>query len=328
MHVEAVVGERTLFLDARPPATLNLNREGAPHALFFPAHLRPSTLLARTDSAATRAIGVVRDETSTDGGLSLIRSMAGLIRARVKDHVILIEEPELYLTPPAQRHLHRLLRRLAARGRNQVMYSTHAPVFLGVDRLDELVLVRHDERTGTTLLQPKALSEQRTFRLVSELDAERAEIFLSRAVLLVEGRTEKLVFPLIFQALGLDADQEAIAVIDCAGQGQHPAVRGDLQRLRDPVRRRPRPGRAPRVDARRGRAGRERDDPPRRREAPHRDARPRLRRSHGPARAARQARGGLEALPDRRRRGPGPLRQAVERVVAAARRAPRTTRGA
>ena len=73
--------------------------------------------------------------------------------------MILIEEPELYLTPPAQRHLHRLLRRLAARGRNQVMYSTHAPVFLGVDRLEELVLVRHDERTGTTLLQPKALSE-------------------------------------------------------------------------------------------------------------------------------------------------------------------------
>ena len=46
VHVEAVVGERTLFLDARPPATLNLNREGAPHALFFPAHLRPSTLIA------------------------------------------------------------------------------------------------------------------------------------------------------------------------------------------------------------------------------------------------------------------------------------------
>src|SRR5258706_7186010 len=46
VHVEAVVGERTLFLNARPPATLNLNREGAPHALFFPSHLRASTLIA------------------------------------------------------------------------------------------------------------------------------------------------------------------------------------------------------------------------------------------------------------------------------------------
>ena len=34
VHVEAVTGERTLFLDARPPDTLNLNREGAPPGLF------------------------------------------------------------------------------------------------------------------------------------------------------------------------------------------------------------------------------------------------------------------------------------------------------
>ena len=73
--------------------------------------------------------------------------------------VILIEEPELYLSPPGQRHLHRLLRRLAARGRNQVLYSTHSPVFLGVDRVEQLVLVRHDDRTGTTLLQPDGTQE-------------------------------------------------------------------------------------------------------------------------------------------------------------------------
>ena len=30
VHIEASAGNRTLFLDARPPATINLNREGAP----------------------------------------------------------------------------------------------------------------------------------------------------------------------------------------------------------------------------------------------------------------------------------------------------------
>ena len=191
VHVEAVVGDRTLFLDARPPATINLNREGAPPALFFPANLRPTTLLAPADHPAKRAIGVVRAlETNPDGGLSLVRSIAALDEARVRGLVILIEEPELYLSPPAQRHLHRLLRKLSARGRNQVLYSTHSPVFLGVDRLDELVLVRHDDRTGTKLLQPEALSLKRASRMSAEIDAERAEIFLSRAVLFVEGRTE------------------------------------------------------------------------------------------------------------------------------------------
>src|SRR5437868_3332788 len=223
VHIEATVGNRTLFLDARPPATINLNREGAPPSLFFPANLRPTTLLAPADHPAKRAIGVVRStEATPDGGLSLVRSIAALVDAKVRGLVILIEEPELYLGPPAQRHLHRLVRKLAARGRNQILYSTHSPTFLGVDRLDELVLVRHSDRTGTKLLQPTALPAKLAFRMSSELDAERAEIFLSRAVLFVEGRTEKLAFPFVFEALGYDADQEAIAIVDCAGKGNMP----------------------------------------------------------------------------------------------------------
>jgi len=41
-------------------------------------------------------------------------------------------------------------------------------------------------------------------------------------VLFVEGRTEKLAFPFVFEALGYDADQEAIAIIDRAGKGNMP----------------------------------------------------------------------------------------------------------
>src|SRR3954462_10851465 len=83
VHIEAEVGDRTLFLDARPPATINLNREGAPPGLFFPANLRPTTLLAPADHPAKRAIGVVRAaETSPDGGPSLVRSVAALVDAR------------------------------------------------------------------------------------------------------------------------------------------------------------------------------------------------------------------------------------------------------
>src|SRR5262249_5587758 len=189
VHIEASVGDRTLSLDARPPATINLNREGAPPALFFPANLRPTTLLAPADHPAKRAIGVVRASGANDGGLSLVRSVAGLVDATVRGLVILIEEPELYLSPPGQRHLHRLLRKLSPRGRNQVLYSTHSPTFLGVDRLDELVLVRHDERTGTKLLQPEPLDQKLAFRMRSEFDAERAEIFLSRAVLFLQRST-------------------------------------------------------------------------------------------------------------------------------------------
>jgi predicted ATPase len=328
VHVEATVGDRTLFLDARPPATLNLNREGAPPTLFFPANLRPGPLLAPTDDEAKRAVGVVRDERSEDGGLSLVRSMAALVEARVRGLVILVEEPELYLSPPAQRHLHHLLRRLAARGRNQVLYSTHSPFFLGVDRIDELVLVRHDRRTGTTLLQPTPVDGQKAFRLFAELDAERAEVFLSRAVLLVEGRTEKLALPFVFRALGYDPDREAIAIVDCAGKGNIPLFAEICNTCDIPYvvvhdRDAPRgaqPSEAERIsnDAILRVAGKRRTIAL----VPDFEGVTGLRARRGKPAAAYKRFSGRNATV------PPPLRQAVERVVAAARRAPRSTAGA
>jgi hypothetical protein len=183
-------------------------------------------------------------------------------------------------------------------------------------------------RTGTTLLQPHALPERRTFRLVAELDAERAEIFLSRAVLLVEGRTEKLVFPLVFQALGLDADQEAIAVIDCGGKGNLPLFAEICNACGIPyvvVHDRDAPRGSLPVDAEQVAnetilrvAGKRRTVTL----IPDFEGVTGLRARRGkPAAAWKRFQTGNGEVP-------GPLRQAVERIVAAARRAPRTTRGA
>jgi predicted ATPase len=327
VHVEALVGERTLFLDARPPGTLNLNREGAPPSLYFPANLRPTALLAPTDHEATRPVRIVRDDRrAEDGGLALIRAVSALVDAGVRGLVVLVEEPELYLSPPAQRHLNRLLRRLA--GRNQVLYSTHAAAFLGVDALDDLVLVRHDERTGTRLLQPEALTQKQTFRMFAEFDAERAEIFLSRAVLFVEGRTEKLAFPFIFTALGFDTDQEAIAIVDCSGKGNMPLYAEICNACEIPYvivhdRDAPRgtaPAEAEQIanDAILRVAGRKRTVAL----VPDFEGVTGLRARRGkPAAAWRRFQGANVEVP-------GALQQAVERVVAAAHRAPRSTRGA
>ena len=135
--------------------------------------------------------------------------------------MLLIEEPELYLSPQAQRHLYRRLRELGARG-NQVLYSTHASSFLSVAHLDELALVRHRPGAGTALSQPPALPSDESFRALAEFDAERAELFLSRAALLVEGVTEKLVFPFVFDRLGYEPDREAIAILETGGKANMP----------------------------------------------------------------------------------------------------------
>ena len=232
IHLEADIAhrktQRTIFLDARPPDTLNLNRAGAPPVLFLPANLRSRELVAPATGQGAAEVAellmppsVDHHWAAADGGLALIAGMERLLASNLRHFVLLVEEPELYLSPHAQRHLYRILRALAQQG-NQILYSTHAPVFLSVDKLEELALVRHTPTGGTSLRQPEPLAEAEGFRALLEFDSDRAELFLARCVVLVEGRTEKLIFPLIFDALGVDADKEGILVLECGGKGNIP----------------------------------------------------------------------------------------------------------
>jgi predicted ATPase len=229
IHLEAELERgRTIFLDARPPDSLNLNRAGAPPVLFLPANLRSRTLVAPATGAGASDVAelftpplAAHHWSAADGGLQLVRGMERLLASNLRRFVLLIEEPELYLSPHTQRHLFRVLRSLARQG-NQILYSTHAPVFLSVDRMEELALVRHHPTRGTSLFQPAPLEEVEVFRLLSEFDGDRAELFLARAVLLVEGRTEKLIFPFVFEALGVEPDKEGLIVLECGGKGNIP----------------------------------------------------------------------------------------------------------
>ncbi len=221
IRLEAASGERTYFLDARPPATLNLNREGAPPVLFFPASRRGGDLVSiASHPKAAKAVEHLQTS-EDDGGAALAEGIQHLLDARTRGLVILIEEPELYLSPQGQRHLYRLLRRLGERN-NQILYSTHASSLLSVAHLEELALVRHRRTAGTELWQPASLPADESFRALAEFDAERAEIFLSRAVMLVEGMTEKLALPFAFEALGYEPDREGILILETGGKANMP----------------------------------------------------------------------------------------------------------
>ena len=51
--------------------------------------------------------------------------------------------------------------------------------------------------TAVERLRPIRVDDE--FRVMCEFDAERSELFLSRAALLVEGLTEKVSFPFVFE---------------------------------------------------------------------------------------------------------------------------------
>ena len=227
IHLEATLvdGDRIL-LAADPPAGASSSGRTIP-VLFLPAALRSGSLVAeptrgaRANRAASTYFAAATDPSSATPATALVAAVEGLCHAREQGLVLLIEEPELFRRPQGQRYLYRLLRAFADNG-NQVLYSTHEPVFLNVGRLDELALLDHDPEHGTTIFQPEPLAADESFRALSELDAERGELLLARAALLVEGRTEKLAFPFIFRALGHDVDREAITIVECGGKPNMP----------------------------------------------------------------------------------------------------------
>ena len=191
LHQDAPVEEPT-------GATLTLIPGAVPEVVFFAAAERPR-------------------------GLMLIDQVRTWLDEGRRHTVVLIEEPELYLRPHVQRTLYRLLRELAANG-NQVIYATHEPTFLNVGRLEEIALLDRSPAGDTRVRRPHAIPHHDEFRALSEFDAERSELLLSRAAVLVEGRTEKLVFPYFFRALGYEVDDEAISIVECGGKPNIPII--------------------------------------------------------------------------------------------------------
>jgi hypothetical protein len=210
--------------------------EGAhrPPAVFFPAGLRDGALVAPPGPQAQprQVVEIMRDavariegEADSAGGAAaahgLVAGLESWREAGITGVVVLMEEPELFLPPQAQRYLYRLLRLVASDG-NQVLYSTHSSAFLNVVRLDELVFTERRPKVGTLLLQPEPLPADEEFRAYSEFDSSRSELFLARAAVLVEGLTEKLALPFVFEALGHDPDKERISIVECGGKGNIP----------------------------------------------------------------------------------------------------------
>ena len=212
------------------------DRDGAPPIVHFPASLRSGALVAGSeDHIAVRAIhrwirlGVERAPAPRVALVQALEACTG----EIEGVVFAIEEPELFLAPQGHRYLRRILRRLAARG-NQVVFTTHSPGLLNIAALEEVNLVRRDDAGVTSIEQLREIDVDDTFRALCEFDAERAELLFSRAAILVEGMTEKMTFPFVFQALGHDADREQISIVECGGKANIPLFVEICMRARIP----------------------------------------------------------------------------------------------
>ena len=186
-----------------------------------------------SDGSVGRRLADLAERATSDAvaAEALVSAVEACCRECVSGEILLIEEPELLLTPQAQRYLYRLLRRFADGG-NQVLYSTRSVAFVDAAHHDEIV--RLDLRRGRRSVRhtdPHALSDAERVRLAAEFDHERSEMFFAQAVVLVEGQTERLSLPFIFRALGHDPDAEGIAIVEAGGKSNLPLAARLLRQL-------------------------------------------------------------------------------------------------
>ena len=117
--------------------------------------------------------------------------------------VLLIDEPELYLHPQAIELLRASLLRLSTQN-FQVVFSTHSPLLVGAEHALQTLMIYKDAQ-HRTIAREKLQSAAAAFHanphhteVIFSLQSA-AHLLFSNKVLLVEGKTETLLVPQIYQ---------------------------------------------------------------------------------------------------------------------------------
>lgn len=161
--------------------------------------------------------------------------------------ILAIDEPELYQHPSRQRHIASTLRDLASGGDNgrlgrvQVVFTTHSPHFVSLDRCDDVRVIAKAGRDGSAPAATEAkfvtieslggernagsrksahtsLEAIRT-SLAATANIQTNEGFFAAVVVLVEGDTDKAVLKAIASSMNCDFDAYDVAVVPVGGKG-------------------------------------------------------------------------------------------------------------
>ncbi|MDT8901252.1 ATP-dependent nuclease [Anaeroselena agilis] len=160
--------------------------------------------------------------------------------------VLGIEEPELYQHPSRQRYFADILLKLASgmtpgvAEKTQVIYGTHSPLFVGIDRINQVRLLRKVDNSGmpkitkiisTSLdsvakkiweadgcVGPKYTGKTLQPRLQAIMTPWMNEGFFANVVVLVEGEDDRAAILGIAQSKGHIFESMGVAVIPCGGK--------------------------------------------------------------------------------------------------------------
>lgn len=136
----------------------------------------------------------------------------------------ILEEPELYLHPQAQRALFDSLASLSE-AKSQVILCTHASALIDVERYKSICIVKKDsDATGTQVCQCTddifTGDKKKDFNLSYWINPDRSELFFAKRVVLVEGPTDKTLIPALAKQLNVFRFDHTL--VDCGSKDSIP----------------------------------------------------------------------------------------------------------
>lgn len=172
-------------------------------------------LLANQGSGLQRAflwsaIEALADTGKMKSGRSTIESE--------KPKMLLVEEPESFLHPPAVRLAREALYKIAELDNWQVMITTHSPIFIDVSK-PHTTIIRVEKNEGATKIfsTEKAQfsdKERERLQMIRNCHPTINEFFFANKVILVEGDTEQVTFSQV--------KEERVTIINCRGKANIP----------------------------------------------------------------------------------------------------------
>jgi len=166
---------------------------------------------------------------------------------KVPNLIIGIEEPELYQHPNRQRHLSKILTKLAMESisgvaeRTQIIYSTHSPLFVDIKQVSKIRVLRKVREENDKPKQTKVIytTHDKVAKIIEKADGKPVgtytgktleprlitlmtpwmnEGFFADVAVLVEGEEDRAAILGVATALGKDLESMGISVIPCMGK--------------------------------------------------------------------------------------------------------------
>ncbi len=175
-------------------------------------------------------------EMFSSGEREVVHFLLAMFALNVKDGVVLIDEPELHLHPRWQRIFLGLFRDIAPSRNNQFIITTHSPVFVTPDTINNITRIFRQPGGGSARIALKDVDlpgKQNLVRMINSQNNERV-FFADRAVL-VEGISDRLVISSLLDAASARfANNDAIEIIEVGGKGNFAEYRKLLDALATP----------------------------------------------------------------------------------------------